>query len=242
MIIGLCCGCVVTLPSPPRWCPTTPRRRRRCSSGGRSLHTHRNRKNGPSTIPVCVPARPRPAPVPHSRPPAASADHHPVFAKPLKDSLRRASVQISTANADGDLYVWGYIPVVVAKWSVSLLLPPPRSPLPAASISRKTVRPVPVSISPLTPRSHRGRGHIPCQRLRQAHARPPGRIRDAPPRACPSPAPAPAPAHPPQYGKSLDWKNEHYTTHDVASVFRRYLTQMPVSSVRVSARRPLSLP
>jgi len=31
-----------------------------------------------------------------------------------------------------------------------------------------------------------------------------------------------------QYGKSLDWKQEHYTTHDVASVFRRYLTQMPV--------------
>ena len=33
-----------------------------------------------------------------------------------------------------------------------------------------------------------------------------------------------------QYGKNLDWKNESYTTHDVASVFRRYLTQMPVSS------------
>lgn len=32
---------------------------------------------------------------------------------------------------------------------------------------------------------------------------------------------------PPRYGKSLDWKNEHFTTHDVASVFRRYLTQMP---------------
>jgi len=32
---------------------------------------------------------------------------------------------------------------------------------------------------------------------------------------------------PPRYGKSLDWKKETYTTHDVASVFRRYLTQMP---------------
>ena len=51
-----------------------------------------------------------------------SADH-PVFGKPLKDSLRYASVQISTANASGDLYVWGYIPVVVAKWFV--LLPRP---------------------------------------------------------------------------------------------------------------------
>ena len=34
---------------------------------------------------------------------------------------------------------------------------------------------------------------------------------------------------PPKYGKNIDWKKEHYTTHDVASVFRRYLTQMPVS-------------
>ncbi|KAG5646980.1 hypothetical protein DXG03_001703 [Asterophora parasitica] len=32
---------------------------------------------------------------------------------------------------------------------------------------------------------------------------------------------------PPRYGKNIDWKNEAYTTHDVASVFRRYLTQMP---------------
>ena len=39
-----------------------------------------------------------------------------VFGVPLKESLRYASVQISTANADGEMYVWGYIPVVVAKW------------------------------------------------------------------------------------------------------------------------------
>jgi GTPase-activating protein SAC7 len=31
-----------------------------------------------------------------------------------------------------------------------------------------------------------------------------------------------------QYGKALDLKQGHYTTHDVASVFRRYLTLMPV--------------
>ena len=44
-----------------------------------------------------------------------------VFGRPLKDSLRYASVQISTADATGRLYVWGYIPVVVAKWCVELL-------------------------------------------------------------------------------------------------------------------------
>lgn len=43
---------------------------------------------------------------------------HTVFGKPLKESLQHASVQISTANSAGELYVWGYIPVVVAKWCV----------------------------------------------------------------------------------------------------------------------------
>lgn len=45
-----------------------------------------------------------------------------VFGKPLKESLRYASVQISTANSNGDLYVWGYVPVVVAKWYAVFLL------------------------------------------------------------------------------------------------------------------------
>lgn len=44
-----------------------------------------------------------------------------MFGKPLKESLKYASVQISTANSNGELYVWGYIPVVVAKWSVVFL-------------------------------------------------------------------------------------------------------------------------
>jgi GTPase-activating protein SAC7 len=43
---------------------------------------------------------------------------HTVFGKPLRESLKFASVQISTANANGELYVWGYVPVVVAKWYV----------------------------------------------------------------------------------------------------------------------------
>lgn len=48
-------------------------------------------------------------------------DRDVVFGVPLRESLRHASVQISTANKDGEMYVWGYIPVVVAKWSVSVL-------------------------------------------------------------------------------------------------------------------------
>ncbi|KAJ7707422.1 Rho GTPase activation protein [Mycena rosella] len=106
---------------------------------------------------------------------------HTVFGKPLKESLRYASVQISTANANGELYVWGYIPVVVAKCGLYL---------------KENATEVPGTF----------RVSGSNKRMRDLQA-----LFEAPPR----------------YGKSLDWKQESYTTHDVASVFRRYLTQMP---------------
>ncbi|KZP31803.1 Rho GTPase activation protein [Athelia psychrophila] len=112
---------------------------------------------------------------------AAGEPVHTVFGKPLKESLRYASVQISTANAGGDLYVWGYIPVVVAKCGLYLK-------------ERATE----------VEGTFRVNGSTKRMRELQADFE----------RA-------------PRYGKSLDWKKENYTTHDVASVFRRYLTQMP---------------
>lgn len=45
-----------------------------------------------------------------------------VFGRPLKESLKFANVQVSTADTSGQLYVWGYIPVVVAKWCVLVLV------------------------------------------------------------------------------------------------------------------------
>ncbi|CAL1717016.1 unnamed protein product [Somion occarium] len=104
-----------------------------------------------------------------------------VFGKPLKESLRYASVQISTANSNGDLYVWGYVPVVVAKCGLYLKE--------NATEVQGTFR---ISGS--------------AKRMRDLQAEF---------------------EKPPRYGKNLDWKKEHYTAHDVASVFRRYLTQMP---------------
>ncbi|KAF6759944.1 Rho GTPase activation protein [Ephemerocybe angulata] len=104
-----------------------------------------------------------------------------VFGKPLKESLKYASVQISTANADGELYVWGYIPVVVAKCGLYL---------------KENATEVPGTF----------RVNGSNRRMRELQA---------------------AFETPPRYGKNLDWKQETYTTHDVASVFRRYLTQMP---------------
>jgi len=111
----------------------------------------------------------------------AGEEVHIVFGKPLKESLRYASVQISTANSNGELYVWGYIPVVVAKCGLYLKE--------CATEVEGTFR---VNGS--------------NKRMRELQAEF---------------------ETPPRYGKSLDWKKENYTTHDVASVFRRYLTQMP---------------
>ncbi|KAI0696907.1 Rho GTPase activation protein [Cytidiella melzeri] len=104
-----------------------------------------------------------------------------VFCRPLQESLKYASVQISTANANGELYVWGYIPVVVAKCGLYLKE--------NATEVEGTFR---VNGS--------------NKRMRELQA---------------------AFEAPPRYGKDLDWKKEPYTTHDVASVFRRFLTQMP---------------
>ncbi|KAF8907295.1 hypothetical protein CPB84DRAFT_1744675 [Gymnopilus junonius] len=120
-------------------------------------------------------------PCPSSSPTAEDNADHPVFGRPLRDSLKYASVQISTANANGELYVWGYIPVVVAKCGLYL---------------KENATEVPGTF----------RVSGSNKRMRELQA-----VFETPPR----------------YGKSLDWKKESYTTHDVASVFRRYLTQMP---------------
>lgn len=42
-----------------------------------------------------------------------------MFGVPLRESLRYANVPISTASGSGGvLYIYGYVPVVVAKWCV----------------------------------------------------------------------------------------------------------------------------
>jgi GTPase-activating protein SAC7 len=54
-----------------------------------------------------------------------------VFGRPLEESVKYASVQISTADSSGELYVWGYIPIVVAKWCVCVILFLSSHPVPA---------------------------------------------------------------------------------------------------------------
>jgi RhoGAP domain len=36
---------------------------------------------------------------------------------------------------------------------------------------------------------------------------------------------------PPRYGKNIQWQEHAFTPHDVASIFRRFLTYMPVSDL-----------
>ncbi|KAJ7067086.1 Rho GTPase activation protein [Mycena amicta] len=108
---------------------------------------------------------------------------HTVFGKPLKESLKYASVQISTANGNGELYVWGYIPVVVAKCGLYL---------------KENATEVPGTF----------RVNGSNKRMRELQA-----LFETPPSS--------------RTGNRLTGSKESYTTHDVASVFRRYLTQMP---------------
>lgn len=104
-----------------------------------------------------------------------------VFGVPLRQCLQYASVQISTANSKGDLYVWGYIPVVVAKCGLFL---------------KENATEVPGTF----------RVNGSAKRMRDLQA---------------------LFEEPPKFGKHLDLKQGSNTTHDVASVFRRYLTSMP---------------
>ncbi|KAG8833207.1 hypothetical protein FRC18_004007 [Serendipita sp. 400] len=104
-----------------------------------------------------------------------------VFGVPLRDSLRYASVQISTANQNNELYVWGYIPVVVAKCGLFLK----QKGTEVEGIFR-------INGS--------------SRRMRELQT-----IFETPPR----------------YGKNIQWEEHAFTPHDVASVFRRFLTSMP---------------
>lgn len=43
-----------------------------------------------------------------------------VFGVPLRTSIRYANVAISLSNEEGDSYIYGYVPIVVAKMGVFL--------------------------------------------------------------------------------------------------------------------------
>ena len=83
-----------------------------------------------------------------------------IFGVPLQTSIRYANVAISLFNEQGQSYIYGYVPIVVAKCGVYL--------------KEKGVS-IPWS-KPHTPRanfshSYRCRGHLPSEWIREAHQR-----------------------------------------------------------------------
>src|ERR1700709_2700237 len=48
------------------------------------------------------------------------AEHQEIFGVPLQTSVRYANVAISLSDANGQSYIYGYVPIVVAKCGVFL--------------------------------------------------------------------------------------------------------------------------
>lgn len=136
-----------------------------------------------------------------------------------------------------ELYVWGYIPVVVAKWSVTLsvskrsliFLSLPQWPLSQGNRSVYPSHPKRASVFLGYPSAiylHPAHTHLfqstgtevegifringSTKRMRELQT-----IFETPPR----------------YGKNIQWQEHAFTPHDVASIFRRFLTYMPVSDL-----------
>lgn len=159
-----------------------------------------------------IPHPPKPVHIPQPWMPL----HQPrlVFGSPLRDSLKFANVQISTANANGMLYVWGYIPVVIAKWFV------------VVSSSRAACAHRFGSGLYLKERATEVEGIFQVdgshKRMSELQA-----LFEMPPRVCASVANDQLLGlHFSQYGRSIDWNQEKASIHDIANIFRRYLAQM----------------
>ena len=134
-----------------------------------------------------------------SLPPAPSAltyrterEGRPVFSMPLSEAITYASITISTPGTDGQFYVWGVVPTVVARWCVPPL-PAPALPRTLSALPLGEIRP-PFMRSRLAPKltSHvpsvfqwsvsegerdRGRGHVPGVGQLKADEGHPGNLR-----------------------------------------------------------------
>ncbi|KAG8905295.1 hypothetical protein FRB99_000268 [Tulasnella sp. 403] len=126
---------------------------------------------------------------------SASGD---VFGTRLHDSLRVASVQIATANQEGELFVWGYVPVVVAKCGLYLK---ENCKHPMMLVGRAVTS----TLATETP------GIFESSRASARAVDELQAIFSAGPR----------------FGKDLDWKATAFTPFDVAGVFLRYLNRLP---------------
>lgn len=122
-----------------------------------------------------------------------------IFGIPLKVSIKYANVAISLTNDNGESFIYGYVPIVVAKCGVFLKEKGTSSR--ARGVLRSALT---FSISLATDVEGIFRLNGSAKRIKDLQE-----IFDSPER----------------YGKGLDWTG--YTVHDAANVLRRYLNLLP---------------
>ncbi|EWC46605.1 hypothetical protein DRE_04092 [Drechslerella stenobrocha 248] len=123
-----------------------------------------------------------------------------IFGVPLQESIKYAKVAISMNDQNGNSFIYGYIPIVIAKCGVFLKdkgkLP---GTLPWPSTSKLTIRlPSATDVEGIFRLSGSAKRIKDLQVLFGS---------------------------PDKYGKGLDWTG--YTVHDAANILRRYLNQLP---------------
>lgn len=138
-----------------------------------------------------------------------------IFGVPLNVSIKYANVAISLTNDHGESFIYGYVPIVIAKCGVflkekgapppsPLSLPLPSPSLPCLPLCPSFVRSPPAKQRLATDVEGIFRLNGSAKRIKDLQE-----IFDSPER----------------YGKGLDWTG--YTVHDAANVLRRYLNQLP---------------
>lgn len=120
-----------------------------------------------------------------------------IFGVPLETSIKYANVAISLTNEHGESYVYGYVPIVVAKCGVFLKEK-------GKTMHSYLFGPVSYNLASATDVEGIFRLSGSVRRIMELQV-----LFDSPDR----------------YGKGLDWTG--YTVHDAANILRRYLNQLP---------------
>lgn len=123
-----------------------------------------------------------------------------IFGVSLHDSIKYANVAISLMNEQGESFIYGYVPIVVAKCGV--FLKEKGTVLVKSPNYQSLADPLFLGLATDVEGIFRLSGS--AKRIKELQA-----IFDSPDR----------------YGKGLDWTG--YTVHDAANILRRYLNQLP---------------
>ncbi|KAL8662741.1 MAG: hypothetical protein Q9202_004433 [Teloschistes flavicans] len=121
-----------------------------------------------------------------------------IFGVPLHESIKYANVAISLTNEHGESYIYGYVPIVVAKCGVFLKEKGRSSAESVTSLDRSA------NFASATDVEGIFRLSGSEKRIKELQT-----VFDSPDR----------------YGKGLDWTG--YTVHDAANILRRYLNNLP---------------